>query len=160
MAPVCWGLWESRTGPAGSRVCLSGLNPPHSEWERQEELNFSQLLLWRWEPAAALSASHKVFSLRSSTVWHFFLPLCTFSLDSKTCCFSQNTAKATNCDMLSPFKRWTITGNAHRYSITTPANPNELNESVNKSSILKWYELFLMLWPKFDSVLAATGTYC
>ena len=77
-------LWESRTAPAGSRVRLSGLNPPHSEWERQEELNFSQLLVWRWEPAAALSVSHKVFSQRSSTVWHIFLPLCTFSLGWKT----------------------------------------------------------------------------
>lgn len=111
IAAVCWGLWESRTGPAGCLVCLSGRNPPHSEWERQEELNFSQLLLWRWEPAAALSASHKVFSQHSSTVWHFFLPFCTFSPDWKTCCFSQNTAKTSSCDMLTPFKCRAITGN-------------------------------------------------
>lgn len=72
MAPVWWGPvgepdWEQRVASRASPTLIL-----QSERERQEELDSSQLLLRRWEPAAAaLPASHKVFSRLFSTAWHF-----------------------------------------------------------------------------------------
>lgn len=132
MAPVCWGLWESGTGAAGSPCASRALNPPHSGVGKAGGIEFFTVVTMAVGTCCCCSFLRVIkYSVSAPLLFDtlFFLPLC---LDWKTCCFSQNTAKTSDCDR--PFQ----TLDHHEEQSLLRCKVQFYYARQSKSSSLKW----------------------